>query len=134
MRHPLPKDLLTTLLENLGISNGFNVNGAAALVSVRMPPQAKPLSGPDNWVVLLPTSDSAALLETLHPAAPESGISTVTLPNLSAIGYAAKVGTYVAFAQQREVLAAFVSHQGAMSADSTRALSRLSRTMTLRCI
>jgi len=121
---PLPPNMVTTLLQGMGISKGFNIDGAAGLVMVKMPapkegqtPAAKP------YVLLLPTVDPKSMLETLQPTAPDNGISTVTLPNQTESGFVATVGKFVAVAQEKEVLATFLAHKGTMDKLNPRLLA-----------
>jgi hypothetical protein len=115
MGKTLPHNLLDAGLQNMGISNGFNRSGSVGLVMVKMPP---PKEGQERTnpplVILLPATDPVALLSNLQPTAPDHGISTVTLPNQTENGYVATVGKFVAAAQDKDVLAAFLAHKGAL--------------------
>ena len=113
---PVPPDLAGFALRNIGITEGFDQDSSAALVIL------KPLNadatadqnlfaGPPPAVVLLPTTDSKAMLQNLSPSAPDKdGISEVTLPgDTTDKGYVANVDKWVALAQDRDVLNNFLS-------------------------
>jgi hypothetical protein len=117
MGKALPHDLIGAALQNMGVNKGFNRGGSVGLVVVKMPaPKEGETRTTQPIVLLLPTTDPAAMLANLAPTAPDHGISTVTLPNQTENGYVATVGKFVAAAQDKEVLATFLAHKGALSA------------------
>lgn len=107
---PVPPDPIGIFAQRIGITRGLDQNGSLALY-VAVPETAAPEAGPPI-VLLIPTTDSKALLEGLNPSSPENGISTVTLPNDAAdTGYVATIGNYVALAQNKDLLTQFLSNK-----------------------
>ena len=112
---PVPPDLAGFLLRNIGITEGFDQESSAALVVMKPAgaegADANLFAGPPPAVILLPTTDSKAMLQNLSPSAPDKdGISEVTLPgDTTDKGYVANVDKWVALAQDREVLGNFLS-------------------------
>ncbi|HUO08025.1 MAG TPA: hypothetical protein VM008_06980 [Phycisphaerae bacterium] len=113
---PVPPDLAGFALRNIGITEGFDQDSSAALVILK-PANAEAngdqnlFAGPPPAVMLLPTTDSKAMLQNLSPSAPDKdGISEVTLPgDTTDKGYVANVDKWVALAQDRDVLNNFLS-------------------------
>ena len=114
---PVPPDLAGYLLRNLGITEGFDQESSAALVVMKPAgadaagADANLFAGPPPAVILLPTTDSKAMLQNLSPGTPDKdGISEVTLPgDATDKGYVANVDKWVALSQDREVLSNFLS-------------------------
>jgi hypothetical protein len=127
----VPTDLVGNITAGVGITQGFDPNGSVALVLLK--------PGPDRAgrsyfadippvVLLLPTTNSAILLEKFNPTAPDKdGISQVALPNSpDEKGFVAVVEKkWVALAQKKEDLASYVARANAftktVSADTLKA-------------
>lgn len=116
---PVPPDPVGMVAQRMGITRGLDQNGSVA-VYVSMPANKEDTEGGPPIVMLIPTTDSKAMLEGLNPSAPENGISTVTLPNDAAdTGYVATVGNYVALAQSKELLTQFLANKTSISGKLT---------------
>jgi len=120
----LPPDLAGTLTRALGITGGFDANSSAAIVLL------KPAAGHENEnyfasqppaILLLPTSDSKSMLEPFTPGIPDNaGICEVTIPSNASKGFVAIIANkWVAFAQTKEVLQAYLGRTDPMSKSLT---------------
>ncbi len=115
---PLPPDLAGFMLRNIGVTDGFDQNSSAAMVMLKPATQGESaLAGPPRIIILLPTTDSKAMLANLSPTAPDAaGISEVTLPGDAADkGFVANVDKWVALAQDRDALTAYLAHKGSIN-------------------
>jgi hypothetical protein len=119
---PIPPDLAGFALRNIGVTEGFDQNSSAALVMLKPAAETDTvMSGPPRVIVLLPTTDAKAMLANLSPTAPDAGgISEVTLPGDSGDkGYVANVDKWVALAQDKDVMTAYLAHKGSIKTGLT---------------
>jgi hypothetical protein len=122
----LPPDLAGWATRSVGITKGFDAAGSAALAVVTVPGEEE--NGPPAMVLLLPTTDPKAMMESFQPAAEDkAGVSEITLPNDRAEkGYMATVGNgkWVVLAQDRAALDAYLARKNpldkALSADALK--------------
>ncbi len=67
---PLPPDLAGFALRNIGVTDGFDQNSSAAMVVLKPATEGESvLAGPPRVIILLPTTDSKAMLQNLSPSA-----------------------------------------------------------------
>jgi hypothetical protein len=114
---PLPPDIAGFALRNIGVTDGFDQNSSAALVMLKPAVETDTVvSAPPRVIVLLPTTDSKAMLANLSPTPPDAnGISEVTLPGDSGDkGYVANVDKWVALAQDKDAMTAYLAHKGSI--------------------
>ncbi len=109
----MPPDPVGYAMRMLGVVKGFDPNSSAALVILK-PPAVKEGDETEprpQFVLLLPTTDSKAMLERWTPSEPDqAGISEVTLPTSGVnTGYVVNSGKFLAFAQEKETLTAFLA-------------------------
>lgn len=121
MNLPIPPDLLGMVSQKVGLTKGLDQNGSMALL-LELPKdtdkgadQAND-SGTPPFVLLVPTTDSKAMLAELKLGEPEKdGITPATLPNGGdESGYVITAGKFVAFAQDKAALSRFVAHKGTL--------------------
>jgi hypothetical protein len=120
---PIPPDLVGAATRSMGIDEGFDVNSSAALVFLKPPPDREGVSyfnGMPPAVILLPTTNSKAMLENYKATEPDKdGISQVTLPQNpeGEKGFVTVVDKkWVAFAQKRDDLNTYISRRDSFAA------------------
>jgi hypothetical protein len=109
----IPEDLLATIMGRFGISDGLDQNGslAYALLDLGKGDQR----GMPPFVIIVPTTDSKAMLKSLDSEAPDAtGIMKVTLPNEPDPGYAVVAGKYLVIAPESASLTRFLAHTGTL--------------------
>jgi hypothetical protein len=116
---PVPPDLVGYFTRRVGISKGFDANSSAALVLLKPSAERQAegyFTGPPPAVLLVPTSDAKLMLEPFTPGeADKAGIQQVTIPDTGDKGFAAVVDKWVALAQSKEDLAAYLARTDAFS-------------------
>ncbi|MCL2641389.1 MAG: hypothetical protein FWD53_11120, partial [Phycisphaerales bacterium] len=120
---PVPPNMVDTALQNAGISKGFDTNSSAAFVLVKKEGEPKENEfGAPPLIVLLPTTDPKGMLENLQPGqADQNGVIELMLPGSSDKGYALVVDKWVALAQDRGLMAAYLKRPGSLTKSLTRA-------------
>jgi len=120
---PLPPDLAGFALRNLGINKGFDAAGSAALVVLKPLHEGDEpfggsgqIGGPPPFILLLPTTSAKDMLEGFSPGEPDSaGISEITLQGGADKGYVSTVDKWVAFAQDRDALVAYLARKDSLA-------------------
>ncbi len=119
---PVPPDPIGYLTRSIGIEEGFDPNGSAALVMLKPAPEnaSQPYFAADvpPAVLLLPTTNAKLMLEPFKPtAADKDGISIVTMPdNPDQKGFVAVVaGKWVAISPKKEDLASYIARGDAFN-------------------
>jgi hypothetical protein len=111
----VPPDLIGTLTRSVGITQGFDANGALALVLLK---PAADKAGQSYFadvpplVVLVPTTNASLLLEKFNPTpADKDGISQVALPDNpeEKIFISVVEKKWVALSQKKEDLATYLA-------------------------
>ncbi len=122
---PIPPDLIGWATRSIGIKEGFDANGSAAIVLLKPADdqaQGNYFAAQPPAVVLLPTTDSKAMLEPFKPGdADKDGISEVSLPtDEDQKGYVAVVdGKWVALAQKKEDLKSYLGHKASFASTAS---------------
>jgi hypothetical protein len=110
----LPPDIVGFLLRNVGIAKGFDQNGSGAAIYLKAKEGAAADDAPPA-LVLVPTNDSAGLLSTFSPSAPDaSGIMEITLAQDTAEKAFATVVAekWVAVSEQKDTLTTYLKRSG----------------------
>ncbi len=122
---PIPPDLIGAATRSMGIDEGFDANSSAALVFLKPGPDKEGIAYFQSLppaVILLPTTNSKAMLDNYKPGDPDKdGISQVSLPqDPEQKGFVAVVDKkWIAFAQKREDLAAYMARGDSFAAKAS---------------